>query len=168
MLSEPLFKGCHIFTLITLDFLCSWRVLDGNPVWTFLLLLGKELLSHLQRIGGLTSSWPFGWTLPCSWWVVRSQERTSCWRNNCIRNFLNDLRWSKTIVFGILIHVFFQIKETLSKKWVEFQLNVTLPISKICSFTLALAVLLPFYLWPILAFIAAGKQKGQGRLTEEK
>ena len=36
VLSQPLFRGCHMFTLITL--------FDGNLGWTLLLLLGEELL----------------------------------------------------------------------------------------------------------------------------
>jgi len=41
VLSQPLFKGCHIFTLVTLDF--SSCLITGDPRWGLLLLsLGEK------------------------------------------------------------------------------------------------------------------------------
>ena len=45
VLSQPLLRGCHIFTLVTLQFLGSSRIITGNPSWRFLLLLRNEFLS---------------------------------------------------------------------------------------------------------------------------
>ena len=45
VLSQPLLRGCHIFTLVTLQFLGNSRIFTGNPSSRFLSLLGNELLS---------------------------------------------------------------------------------------------------------------------------
>ena len=66
VLSQPLLRGCHIFTLVTLQFLGSSRIITGNPSWRFLLLLRKELLSPPGISPKSWGAWHLIGTLTCN------------------------------------------------------------------------------------------------------